>query len=53
VASRKSDTSPTLPVNPELGKPEHDEFRWATMSELGGLLPGRLAPVYSYLQKIV
>ena len=53
VANRKSSTDPCLPVNPELGKPEHDEWRWCTVSELGALLPKRLGPVYSYIQKII
>jgi bis(5'-nucleosidyl)-tetraphosphatase len=53
MANRKTTTEPCLPINPELGKPEHDEWRWCTMSELSELLRDRLNPVYSYLQKIV
>ena len=33
---------PFLPVNPELGKPENDEYRWVPISELRDLMPGRL-----------
>ena len=35
----------TLLVSPELGRPEHDEFRWATLDDAAPLLPARLAPV--------
>jgi 8-oxo-dGTP pyrophosphatase MutT (NUDIX family) len=31
-----------LPVNPELGRPEHDEYRWVSQAEAKGLLPERL-----------
>ena len=34
-----------LPVNPELGRPEHDEFRWVGHAEAQVLLPPRLQPV--------
>ena len=33
---------PYLPVNPELGRPEHDEWRWVSASDLPDLLPKRL-----------
>ena len=35
----------TLPASAELGRPEHDEFRWATFDKAAYLLPARLAPV--------
>jgi 8-oxo-dGTP pyrophosphatase MutT (NUDIX family) len=35
----------TLPVSPELGRPEHHEFRWTTPDEAATLLPPRLVPV--------
>lgn len=41
---------PILPVNPELGKPEHDEWRWVTVSEIGELLPVRLLPIATKIQ---
>ncbi|WP_303907275.1 NUDIX domain-containing protein [Thiohalomonas denitrificans] len=37
-----------LPVNPELGRPEHHEGRWCTSSEAADLLPERLQPVLSW-----
>jgi 8-oxo-dGTP pyrophosphatase MutT (NUDIX family) len=35
----------TLPVSPELGRPEHHEYRWVGFSEAGRLLPPRLQPI--------
>jgi 8-oxo-dGTP pyrophosphatase MutT (NUDIX family) len=34
-----------LPISEELGRPEHDEFRWTIFEEAAKLLPARLAPV--------
>ncbi len=43
----------TLPVNPELGRPEHHEFRWATAEEAQQLLSRRLQPILHWaLQQI-
>lgn len=38
----------TLPINPELGRPEHDEYRWATKSEASQVLPSRLLPILEW-----
>ena len=38
----------TLPINPELGKPEHDEYRWVEKFEAAKLLPARLLPVLEW-----
>ena len=37
-----------LPVSPELGRPEHHEFRWASFDEAEELLPPRLAVVLDW-----
>ena len=37
-----------LPVSPELGRPEHHEFRWATFTEAERLLPPRLRAVLAW-----
>jgi bis(5'-nucleosidyl)-tetraphosphatase len=37
-----------LPVSPELGHPEHHEFRWLTCAEAAPLLPPRLQPVLAW-----
>jgi|MudIll2142460700_1097286.scaffolds.fasta_scaffold00819_11 8-oxo-dGTP pyrophosphatase MutT (NUDIX family) len=38
----------TLPINPELGRPEHDEFRWVGHAEAQRLLPPRLQPILAW-----
>ena len=45
IGQRMSDTVPFLPVNPELGKPENDEYRWVPLSGLHDLMPGRLQSI--------
>jgi len=37
-----------LPVNAELGRPEHDEYRWVGLDEARRLLPERLLPVLQW-----
>lgn len=37
-----------LPVNPELGTPEHHEFRWLTFDETGTLVVPRIAAVLDW-----
>ena len=37
-----------LPVSPELGRPEHHEWRWVSLEEAQQLLPPRLAPVLAW-----
>lgn len=38
----------TLPVSPELGRPEHHEWRWVGFEAAGRLLPPRLQPVLAW-----
>jgi bis(5'-nucleosidyl)-tetraphosphatase len=42
-----------LPVSPELGRPEHSEFRWTTPDEAAVLLPPRLVRVLRWAQSQV
>ena len=42
------ETRVELPVNPELGKPEHDEYRWVTLEEGLRLLGDRVRPVLQW-----
>ncbi|HKA38817.1 MAG TPA: NUDIX domain-containing protein [Burkholderiales bacterium] len=37
-----------LPVSPELGRPEHQEWRWVDFSEAGSLIRPRLVPVLAW-----
>lgn len=40
-----------LPISKELGKPEHDEWRWVTFDEAEDLLPPRLAIVLEWVRE--
>jgi len=42
-----------LPVSPELGRPEHHEYRWVSFDEAEGLLPPRLAIVLDWTKKTI
>ncbi|MFN7088064.1 MAG: NUDIX domain-containing protein [Burkholderiales bacterium] len=42
-----------LPVSPELGHPEHHEFRWVSFAAAEKLLPPRLQPVCHWARNIV
>jgi 8-oxo-dGTP pyrophosphatase MutT (NUDIX family) len=35
----------TFSVNPEIGKPEHHEYRWLSYGEIARLAPNRLLPI--------
>jgi 8-oxo-dGTP pyrophosphatase MutT (NUDIX family) len=40
-----------LPVSPELGRPEHHEYRWVSFDEAEEMLPPRLAVVLEWARK--
>lgn len=42
----------SLPINPELGRPEHHEFRWVQHAEAKRLLPPRLQPVLEWVHEL-
>jgi 8-oxo-dGTP pyrophosphatase MutT (NUDIX family) len=42
-----------LPVNPEIGRPEHAEFRWAGFDEAATLVSPRLQPVLKWAAMIL
>ena len=48
-AEKTSDAKPFLPVNPELGKPEHVGWRWFPVSQLHTLMSRRLLPIIDAL----
>ncbi len=43
----------TLPISPELGHPEHDEWRWVSFDEAEKLLPPRLQPILAWAGKLL
>ncbi|OGA03539.1 MAG: hypothetical protein A2W68_00255 [Betaproteobacteria bacterium RIFCSPLOWO2_02_64_14] len=40
-----------LPISDELGRPEHDEWRWVSFDEAEDLLPPRLAIVLDWVRR--
>jgi bis(5'-nucleosidyl)-tetraphosphatase len=42
-----------LPVNPDLGRPEHEEFRWVSYCEANGLIAARLRPILNWADWLV
>jgi 8-oxo-dGTP pyrophosphatase MutT (NUDIX family) len=43
----------TLPVNPELGRPEHSEFRWVDFDEAVKLVSPRVRPVLMWAAQVM
>jgi 8-oxo-dGTP pyrophosphatase MutT (NUDIX family) len=39
----------TLPISPELGRPEHHEFRWVELEQALTLCPARLVPILHWV----
>ncbi len=42
-----------LGVNPDLGRPEHHEFRWVSLDEASALIPERLRPVLTWATQLL
>lgn len=42
-----------LPINPALGKPEHEELRWVTFKEAQKIMPPRLKSVLNWADWLV
>jgi 8-oxo-dGTP pyrophosphatase MutT (NUDIX family) len=40
-------------INPELGMPEHHEYRWISFDELKSLAPSRLAPIIEWINGVI
>lgn len=43
----------TLPISPELGRPEHVEWRWVSFDEAERLLPPRLQPILAWARTLL
>jgi bis(5'-nucleosidyl)-tetraphosphatase len=50
--ARTSTVDVTLPVNPELGRPEHSEFRWVSFDEAMQLVSPRVRPVLNWAAQV-
>lgn len=46
-------TDVVLPVNPELGHPEHHEGRWVSLDAAARLLPERLQPIVTWARGVL
>jgi 8-oxo-dGTP pyrophosphatase MutT (NUDIX family) len=44
---------PALPIQPELGRPEHHEWRWVPYAEALQLAPARLTPILQWAAGII
>src|SRR6187455_1851034 len=51
--ARTATESITLPVNPELGKPEHHEWRWCDWQTAEQRVTERLWPVLRWAQDVI
>jgi bis(5'-nucleosidyl)-tetraphosphatase len=47
-----ADGTVVLPINPELGRPEHHEFRWLELDAAARLLPPRLRRILNWAQTV-
>ena len=52
IAESSADTV-KLPVAEELGRPEHDEFRWLSFDQAEDVLPPRLAIVLDWARGVI
>ena len=51
--ARSIDTHITLPINPELGRPEHHEARWASYDQALTMVTARLDPVVRWARETI
>jgi bis(5'-nucleosidyl)-tetraphosphatase len=47
-----ADGTVVLPINPNLGRPEHHEFRWLELDAAARLLPPRLRRILRWAQSV-
>ncbi len=52
VATTRTE-SVSLPVNPELGRPEHSEYRWVDFDEALELVSPRVRPVLAWVAQVM
>ncbi|MBS3819260.1 NUDIX domain-containing protein, partial [bacterium] len=43
----------TFSINPEIGRPEHHEYRWLSYEQLNKLAPSRLKPIIEWAHDVV
>jgi 8-oxo-dGTP pyrophosphatase MutT (NUDIX family) len=40
-------------INPQIGKPEHHEYRWLTSAQIQKLAPPRLLPIIAWAEGVI
>jgi hypothetical protein len=48
-----SQSEVTFSINPQMGNPEHHEYRWLTFQDIKNLAPERLLPIIDWAQGII
>ncbi len=48
-----SESTVTFSINPEIGKPEHHEYRWLNYDEIKTLSPERLLPIIKWANSFI
>lgn len=48
-----SESEVRFSINPEIGKPEHHEYRWVSYDESIKLSPERLVPIIKWAQDVI
>jgi 8-oxo-dGTP pyrophosphatase MutT (NUDIX family) len=51
--AQTSESRVVFSINPEIGKPEHHEYRWMTYERLIQLSPERLLPIIKWAHRII
>lgn len=51
--ARSKETQVSLPINPELGRPEHHEARWVDFAKALAMVSPRLQPVVRWAHAII
>jgi 8-oxo-dGTP pyrophosphatase MutT (NUDIX family) len=51
--ARSNDSQVRLPINPELGMPEHHEARWVTFDDALSMVSPRLVPVVHWARATI
>jgi bis(5'-nucleosidyl)-tetraphosphatase len=51
--SETSQSEVTFSINPDIGKPEHHEYRWLSVDALKQLSPARLLPIIKWANGII
>lgn len=51
--ARTDEKNVHLPINPLIGKPEHDEYRWVTYDVAMNLVSNRVKPILEWANSVI